>query len=355
MRVTRLEISKDNFRHNIAEIRKYVNGKTLIPIIKASGYGTFINRQMDLINEFSIVGVALVSEAVELRKLGYQKEILVINQPAKSDLINIYHYDITIGVSCTEFLDAIQKDVKVHLEIETGMNRTGVTLSELPSFMEKVKANPHITVEGIYTHLSSADFDEAYTLKQIHTFEEAVKMAKAQFPQITFIHCNASNGLLNYPQSFTTAVRPGLIMYGYESYPGVKQLLDIKPTAKFYSEITFLKEVEAGEAISYSQTYKTGRKTKVATVPMGYADGVRRSLSNKGSVVIRNQKCPIIGTVCMDSFMVDVTDLKEVAIGDQAYLFDNEIITLEEVAKICDTINYEILCGISERVERVMK
>lgn len=355
MRVTRLEISKENFRHNIAEIKKYVKDKTLIPIIKASGYGTFINRQMDLINEFSIVGVALVSEAVELRKLGYQKEILVINQPAKSDLVNIYHYDITIGLSCVEFLDCIDRDVKVHLEIETGMNRTGIALKDLDSFMQKVKKNPHVNVEGVYTHLSSADFDEAYTLKQIGIFHEAVKKVQAEFPSIRYIHCNASNGLLNYPQDFTTAVRPGIIMYGYESYPGVKELLDIKPVAKLKSEITFLKTVEAGEAISYSQTYKTTKTTRVATVPMGYADGIRRSLSNKGSVVIRSQRCPIIGTVCMDSFMVDVTDLKDVAIGDAVYLFDNELITLEEVAEICGTINYEILCGISERVERVMK
>lgn len=147
-------------------------------------------------------------------------------------------------------------------------------------------------------------------------------------------------------------VRPGIIVYGYLPDDSMKNIIDLKPTTKLKSNVVFIKEVESGTPISYGRTFITNKKTKIATVPMGYADGIKRSLSNKGRVLIHDKFAPIIGNVCMDNFMVDVTDISDVKIGDEVILWDNEKITVEEIADICGTINYEILCGVQDRVER---
>ena len=228
------------------------------------------------------------------------------------------------------------------------MGRTGVL--DLDNFIFELKKYSNVIVEGVYTHLSSADSDYEYTDKQLEKFERSVVMLKEHF-NLKYIHSSASNGLLNFKSSYCNTVRPGLILYGYESYPGVLNKIDIKPVCKLKSKITFLKEVEEGTSISYSRSYITNKKTKVATIPMGYADGIRRSLSNRGNVVVNNTIVPIIGKVCMDSFMIDVTNL-DVKVGDEVYLFDNELIKVEDIASIYDSINYEVISTISDRVPR---
>ena len=210
----------------------------------------------------------------------------------------------------------------------------------------------NIEIEGIYTHLSSADIDKEYTEKQLMYFERAVKKAKQILGEIKYIHCNASNGILNFTENSYNLVRPGMIMYGYEPFEGAKKKIDLKPVCKLKSKITFLKEVEEGTSIGYSRSYITRRKTKVATIPIGYADGFKRELSNKGYVLISGKKAPIIGSICMDGFMADVTDI-DVSVGDDVYIWDNENITLEEVAKLAGTMNYEMMSTIMHRVPRI--
>lgn len=350
-RPTIMEINLDNFKYNIKQIRKLANNTKLMPVIKANGYGTYINKNLEIVNNFDIVAVAIVDEAVELRNLGYKGEIFVLNQPAIQEIDRIIEYDITVGVSSLEFIKQVNKKMVIHIEIETGMGRTGINLKELENFIYEVKKNKNLQVEGIYSHLSSADFDKEYTKEQLYKFEQAKKIVEQNFDNIKYIHISASNGILNYKEGLYNLVRPGIIMYGYPSFDGVE--IDIKPIAKLKSQITFLKEVEEGTSISYSRKFITSRKTKVATIPIGYADGIRRILTNSGEVVIKGKKAPIIGTVCMDSFMVDVTDIPNINIGEDVYIWDNEIITLEELAQKCGTINYEILSTISERVPRV--
>lgn len=356
MRPTVMEINLKNFIENMNNIQKYVGNKKLIPVIKANGYGTFVNKCIDVISKYEIVAVALVQEAVELRKLGFKNKILILNQPFKSDIQDIIENNVTIGLSEISFLEElnnINHKIKVHLEVETGMNRTGIKLENLNEFIDKVKQNKNIIVEGVYTHLSYADFDEEYTYKQLDLFKDAVKIIKSNFDEIKYIHSSASNGLLKFDDGVSNYTRPGIIMYGYEPYNGVKDMLDIKPIATLKTKVTFLKEVEEGESISYSRKYKAKSKIKVATIPIGYADGFRRELFEKGEVVINNQKAPIVGTICMDSCMIDVTDIENVKVGTDVYIWDNKIITLENIANKCNTINYEILCTISNRVPRV--
>lgn len=355
-RPTVYEIDLNNFKHNVNKIKEYVGKNvTIMPVIKANAYGTYINKQIDVINEFDIVAVALVDEAVELRKLGYKKEIFVLNQPYKEEIEKIVTNNITIGISSMGFLEEIGnygKNVKIHIEIGTGMGRTGINPNRVEEYINLVKKYENVVIEGMYTHLSSADIDMEYTEKQLNSFARAVTKAKEMLGQLKYVHCSASNGILNFDDSYYNLVRPGLILYGYESCEGANQKLNLKPVCKLKSKVTFLKEVEANTSIGYSRSYITDKKTKVATVPIGYADGLKRALSNKGEVVINGSKVPIIGSVCMDSFMIDVTNIENVSVGDDVYIWDNEIIKVEDVAELCGTINYEIICTISDRVPR---
>ena len=350
-RATILEINTTKFLNNIKKIKEYVGDKEIMPVIKANGYGTNINKKLSIINNFNIVAVAMVEEAIFLRELGYEKEIFVLNQPVVEEIPDINKYNLIVGVSEKSFIEKIDIPIRVHLEIETGMNRTGIQLDKLNDYIKMIKANKNILVEGVYTHLSSADFDPDYTYNQINCFKRAIQDLENEF-DLKYIHCNASNGLLKYNISDCNLVRPGIIMYGYESYEGVKDMIDIEPIAKLKTHIVYLKDVEEGQAISYSQKFVTDKKMKVATIPIGYADGYRRELTNIGEVVVKGHKCRILGSVCMDSCMIDVTDL-DVKVGDEVYVFDNDIVTLEDIAKKCNTINYEILSTISYRVPRV--
>jgi alanine racemase len=353
-----LEIDTNAFKYNVKQIKKYVSGKDIMPVIKANGYGTYINKNLELIKCFNIVAVAMVSEAIELRKLGFENEIFVLNQPYVEDIPSIIKYNVTVGVASLEFINSLGKEaskVNIHLELETGMGRTGIYLKDLDEFIKCVKQYENINVEGVYTHLSSADNDEAFTKEQLDKFEAGTYKVKEEFPNLKYIHSSASNGLLNFESNICNLVRPGIILYGYQASNSTLEKIDLKPVAKLKSKISFIKDVEEGYSISYGRTFIANKKMRVATVALGYADGIRRSLSNKGYCVINGKKAPITGTVCMDSFMVDVTDIPDSKIGDEVYIWDNEIITLEDVAKECDTINYEILSTISDRVPRVFK
>lgn len=357
MRPTIMEVNLDNFKFNINSIKSKLSSNTkIMPVIKANAYGTYINTRLDILNEFDVVAVAVVSEGIELRKIGYEKEIFVLNQPDIGEIDEIIEYNLTIGISSMEFVRTLGKrkeKVKVHIEIGTGMGRTGIHPDRTAEFIDFIAEYENIEIEGIYTHMSCADIDYEYTKRQINSFEKALEIAKEKIPNLKYIHSAASNGLVNFPEAQYNLVRPGIIMYGYESGEGILDKIDLKPVCKLKSKITLLKTVPAGTSIGYARSFITTRETKVATVPIGYADGLRRDLSNDGEVLINGQKVPIIGKVCMDGFMADVTDLAEVKMGDDVWIWDNEKITLEQVALKCNTINYEIMSTISNRVPRV--
>ena len=356
MKITRptvMEIDVDNFLYNIDRIKEKCPNSKIMPVIKANAYGTYLNTRLDVLNKFDIVAVANVDEAVYIRELGYKKEIFVLNQPYETEIDKIIEYNIVVGVSSYGFINKLaltNKEVHIHIEIGTGMGRTGVHPYRLEKFIDNIASN--IKVDGIYTHLSSADIDDDYTKNQIKSFNVAIDTAKKKLGNLKYIHANASNGILNYPESNFNLVRPGIIMYGYKSSEDTLDKIDIKPVASLKSKITFLKEVEEGTSIGYGRSYITKRKSMIGTVPIGYADGFRRTFSNGWKVMINGKLVPIIGKVCMDSFMVDVTDVKGVKLGDDVIIWDNLHITLDELADKCDTINYEILCTISVRVPR---
>lgn len=353
-RPTYLEIDLNKLNYNINSIQKKVGKKVkLMPVIKANGYGTYINQRLDILNMFDIVAVATVDEGVDIRNFGYQKEIFVLNQPYKDEIPKILKSKLVVGVSSYDFIDELAKtkeEVTIHIEIGTGMGRTGVHPYKIEKFIDNLA--PNIKVEGLYTHFSSADTEPEYTQKQLASFKLATEKVEAKLGKLKYLHTAASNAILNFPESYFNLVRPGIILYGYKSSEDTYQKIDIKPIAKLKSKITFLKVVDAGTSIGYGRSYITDKETKVATIPIGYADGFRRIFSNGWCILINGEKVPIIGKICMDSFMADVTELKDVQVGDEVIIWDNENITLEDLANKCDTINYEIICTIANRVPR---
>lgn len=355
-RPTVMEVNLKNFEYNIEQIKEKVGKDVeIMPIIKANGYGTYINTQLEIINKFNIVGVATVDEGEDLRKIGYEKEIFVLNQPSTSEIEKIISNNLIVGVSSNLFIEELGKykeKVKIHIEIGTGMGRTGINPNRSEEFVNKVLEYKNIIIDGIYTHLSSADIDNEYTKKQLNSFKNAVEKIKDKVTTIRYIHSAASNAILNYKESHYNLVRPGMIMYGYESGENVYNKIDLKPVATLKSKIVLLKEVKQGTSIGYGRSYITSKDTKVATIPIGYADGFRRSLSNRWYVYINGKRANIIGKICMDSFMADVTDIPNVKQNDEVIIWDNENIILDEIARKCDTINYEILSTISKRVPR---
>ena len=351
-----MEIDIEAFWHNIYEIRKLLNQKQeIIPVIKDNAYGTYLSERLDILNEFEIVAVANVHEAKKIRNLGYKKEIFVLNQPDILELSEIEEHDISVGLSSIEFLREAalnNSKLKVHIEIETGMGRTGVYLKDLDEFIDIIKNNENIKLEGVYTHFAVADYDFNFTNIQIQKFSQAVKYIKNIFGnEIKYIHSQASSGILNAEVPFCNYVRPGVLMYGYEPFNEANKKINLKPIAKLKSKINYIKTIQKGESVSYGRKFIAQKETVVATVQIGYGDGIRRNFIN-GEVIINGEKASIIGVICMDSFMVDVTNISNVKVGDEVYIWDNNIIKLDEVSKKCDTINYEILTGISDRVFR---
>jgi len=353
-RPTYMEINTSNFLYNLEQIKNKVGtGVKLMPVIKANAYGTYLNSQIELLNQFDVVAVAIVDEAIDLRKHGYKKEIFILNQPYKEEIHKIAEDNITVGVCEKEFLIELGKvDAKfnIHIEIETGMGRTGIYCEDIEDFIKYIPSN--VVVEGVYTHFSSADIDNEYTKMQIEKFNNAVLKIKSYYPNIKYIHASASDGIMFYGESYYNLVRPGLIMYGYSPVEESRLNIDLKPVAKLKSKIIFIKEVEPNSSIGYARSYNTTNKAKIATIPIGYADGFRRAFSNKGKVFINGKFAPVVGIVCMDSIMCDVTYI-DCKVGDDVVIWDNENIKLEDLAKMCDTINYEIISTISSRVPRV--
>lgn len=354
----KLEIDTQKVINNINTIRKYVGENVeIMPVLKDNSYGTYIQERLDILNKtnIKIVAVAIVDEGIKLRESGYTGDIFVLNQPLKTELDCIAKYNLIIGIGSIEFLKEIgnkKASFKIHIEIGTGMGRTGIRPSRITEYLSEAKKYPNIIIDGIYTHFSCSDCDAEYTNSQIASFKTALKIAKEKINTLRYIHCCNSAGIIDFPQAHYNLVRPGLILHGLYPAEELNTKINLEPTTKLKTKISFIKEVEAGTSISYGRSYITTAKTKVATVPLGYADGLRRVMSNKGKVVVNNTVVPIIGKICMDCFMIDVTSLAQVKVGDDVYIWDNQNIFIEDVAKIYDTINYEVLVSISSRVIR---
>ena len=312
------------------------------------------------------MAVACVEEGMELREAGIKKPILILGYTFAEDYPTIIEHDMRPAVFTLEMAqhlsDAAVKmnqTAKIHIKIDTGMGRIGYRdIEEAVPEILKISKLPHIEIEGIFTHFARADESEttpAYI--QLEKFQKFISRLEKEGLSIPMKHCSNSAGIIRMKEANMDAVRAGIILYGlYPSDEVEKEPVALRPVMELKTHISYLKTVKKGTAISYGGTFVTQKETKVATIPVGYADGYCRGLSNKGYVLIHGKKAPILGRVCMDQFMVDVTEINDAKILDEVTLLGRdgkEKITLEELGDLSGRFNYEFACCISKRVPRV--
>ncbi len=351
---------------NLRKIRAWVGRSVkVMAVVKADayGHGAVEVSKAALKAGAEWLGVAIPEEGVELRKAGIEAPILVLGatSPSQASLVVNFGLDQTLsGLPLAEALSALAcrmgKRVGVHLKVDTGMGRLGVFPSEAVAFARRVHSLPGLTLKGLMTHLATAGEDNRYALKQVKVFQEvaeALKQAGFTFP---LRHVANSAAILDLPDSFFDLVRPGLLLYGCYPSKAVSRPFPLRPALSLRTRITHLKDLPKGAGISYGRTFITKHPTKVAILPLGYADGLSFLLSNRGEVLVRGRKARIVGRVCMDMCMVDVTTVPGVKVGDEVVIYGRQgggEIRVEEVAERIGTIAYELLCSIGKRVPRI--
>ena len=354
---TWLEIDLDAIAKNTRNIKKLIGqNKELMAVVKGNAYGHDVLEIVPIFlkNGATRLAVARLEEGIFLRKAGIDVPILVLSATLKEEAETALMHDITTSVCNISFIKKmnelslkLKKKAKIHLKIDTGMGRLGVKPEKAVDFIKKVLTFDHIIIEGIFTHFSVADEkDKKYTEEQFRKFSEILKILEKEKIRIPLKHVSNSATLLDLEHMWLDMVRPGIALYGLYPSKEVKKVIKLIPAQRFKTRIAFLKELPAEKSISYGRTYTTYKKnTIIASLPIGYADGYSRLLSNKGEVLVRGERMPIIGRICMDQCMIDVTDLPLVKIGDEVVLWGkqgNERITVEEIADKLNTINYEI-------------
>lgn len=355
MRATQLIVDLKSIRNNINELKKYLGTDVnIMPIVKSFGYGSHLNSCPEILNEFDYVGVAYLDEAIQLRNNGYKNNILILYPLSKDEFELSKKYDFILnGSNIFDVADNHTK-VRIHTEIETGMGRTGLQLINIDDYIENLKNNNNIYIDGIFTHLST-NADKDFSLKQINLFEQAVKKFNDNKIYPKNIHVCSSGGLKYYQDYLYNMVRIGLLIYGYYPNDSLKLEIKLEPSMILKTNISFLKSIEQDQTVGYNKNFVAKRKTIVATIPFGFGDGLLTLETGEPYVIINSCKAKIIG-ICMDNMMIDVTDIPNVELGQEVYIWDNDKLTIEQLGIWCNDIcNYEVISSISERVPRVLK
>jgi alanine racemase len=349
-------------------LRRVPKGVKLLAVVKADAYGHGAVPISLKLEELGVeyLGVALPEEGVELRKGGVKVPILVLGGIYGRELDPFIRFNLTPVIFRKDSLALLSKEterrkkkVKVHVKVDTGMRRLGVPLDLWPSYLKEIKRCPRIEVEGILSHFSMTDEgEEGFTACQWRDFQDALATAKTMGISCKYVHMANSATLTAIPSYTGNLARPGIMLYGSYPSPLFRDLIPLKPIMTLKTKIHFLKSVPSGAKISYGGTYVTQRESLIATLPIGYADGYNRLFSTRGEVLIHGKRAPLVGVVCMDFIMVDVTSIPGVSIGDEVILMGKqgkEEISAEEIAEKVNSISYEVLCSIGKRVPRVYK
>ncbi len=364
------KIDLDAVVFNFKSIEQKLSADTkIMAVVKADGYGhgaLEIAKTLEGFDKLFGFAVATAKEADELRESGIDKPILILGYTFEDDYEELIRNQVRLTVYSYEMAGQIAKAAKaagvtarIHIKIDTGMSRIGYQATEESADeIAKISTLKGIDIEGIFTHFARADeADKTFTLKQLRQFHSMIGMLEERQIKIPIKHCSNSAGIAELPQANMDCVRAGIILYGlWPSDEVKKDSIALKPIMELKSRIIHIKTLEAGRSISYGGTYCLKEPRKVATVPVGYADGYPRSLSNKGYVLIRGQKAPILGRICMDQFMVDVTDIKDVQVLDTVTLLGRDgafFLSMEELSAISGRFNYEFACDIGKRVTRI--
>ena len=367
LRSTYAVVHLDAIEHNISYIKNNLPKSTdLLAVIKANAYGhglCEVGTLLDQNPDVAMFGVAICEEGVRLRDAGVKKPILILGVTDPEHFDAVVEYDLIPAVFTKEQVSlaensarAHNKTVSVHIKIDSGMHRIGVpSLDSLEELLDVFDSVQNVRLAGVFTHFAKSESDPAFTALQAERFDQAVaKIHQRGYRPV--VHAANSAAILSGSRYSYDMVRLGISMYGY--YPDGVSSGALSPAMSFVTHISNLQNLPAGEGISYGQKYVTTRPTTVATLPVGYGDGYKRCLSGKADVLIGGIRCRQIGTICMDQIMVDVTNLPSVHLGDEAVLIGSqgsESITADELAEKADTISYEILLSISERVPRIYR
>ena len=365
----KLIINLENLKHNINEIKKVITEKdkntNILVMVKADAYGAGAKQVALSLEEMGVkyFGVAYLKEAQELRSAGIKGNILVFSGILPDEIDKAVETEATYSISNYGIAKMLNdrailenKRLKIHLALETGMTRLGITHNNLEEYIDKLQKLKGIEIEGTYSHLSSADCDEEYTKKQLDEFNEDIKIIEKRGIRLKYKHVFNSSAILLCDNIIGNMVRVGICAYGYLPFENNKHILNnrvnLKGIFRLEAPVCEIREFEKGVFVSYSKTFVTKRKTKIATLQIGYADGLSRGLSNKYSVDVNGSSCEIIGNICMDMCMIDVTDIDDIKVGDCVTIFDFTDCKVDEIAQKTGTINYEVLTGIGKRVDR---
>lgn len=362
-RSTKAIVNLSAIAYNVDQIRKRVGRKTdVMAVVKADGYGhgSVEVSSAALKSGANCLGVAVPEEGEQLRKAGVDVPITVLGliQPEETYRVVDFNLEQTLcSLEVAEALNQIASDkgtaVNVHLKIDTGMGRVGIQPSDALAFVRRIERFKNLNLKGIFSHFSCADeVDKTSARNQVEVFDRVVREVEASGVRIPKKHMANSAAILDLPESYFDLVRPGIMIYGLYPSTEVSHSIELKPAMTFMTKVIFVKRVPSGSPISYGRTFITEKETLVATLPVGYADGYSRLLSGRGEVLIKGYRAPLIGRVCMDMCMIDVSGVENVQSGDEVILF-GEGLPVDEVAEKLGTINYEVVCGVGKRVPRV--
>ena len=364
-----IKISSSAIANNLKTFKKLIGKKTLLaPAIKANAYGHGLIPTSKLMAEYGAdwLCITSVEEAAILRRAGIRMPLLIIGPIQLSDTANAIKNDCRVFISSIETATALDnearrqnKKINTHLKIDSGMGRQGIASKSLADFFQKISRLKNIEIEGIATHFATADEkkNNRHFLNQLKDFRLAATELEELLSRKIIKHCANSAAAMLYPETRMDLCRIGIAAYGCYPSNTVKQLWEkshqaLKPAMSVLTKITQIKMVPANSYVSYGCTYVTQKTTKLATIPVGYFEGLPRSLSNRGYVWIKNKKAPIIGRVCMDITVIDVSDIDDVSVGDEVEIIGNNI-SAEDLAQAAQTINYEILTNWKESIPRL--
>lgn len=363
-------VSLDAIAHNFAEMKKNIaKGTKIVAVIKADGYGHGAEAIARLIEDYDYIwgfAVATPEEALQLRTFGVKKPILILGIVFEEYFTQMIAKEIRLTVCTYEMAQKLSeeaqrqgRDVHIHIGLDTGMSRIGFAdRQESVEEIKKISQLPNLKIEGMFTHFARADeTDRSPAIDQLNRYLNFAKLLEDAGIQIPMKHCSNSAGIIRVPEANLNAVRAGITIYGiYPSNEVERDIVKLIPAMELKSHISYIKTVELGAAFSYGGTFTAKKEMKVATIPVGYADGYPRSLSNKGWVLIHGKKAPILGRVCMDQFMVDITKIPDAKTGDEVTLIGKdgkEFISIEKFGDLSGRFSYEFACDISKRVPRV--
>jgi alanine racemase len=348
---------------NIAQIRKKIGARMdLMAVVKADayGHGAVPVSRAAIRSGATYLGVSSPEEGEELRGAGIEIPILVLSLIQPEAAYKSVGLKLEQTICSQELAAALDQEagkastrINVHVKVDTGMGRIGVLPENALAFVRRVRRFKNLNLTGIFSHFSSADdADKTFATRQLEIFNGVVREIEAAGIHIPKKHMANSAAILDLPQSYLDLVRPGIMIYGLYPSPHVSRSIKLRPAMTLRTKVAYVKSVPGRTPISYGHTFYTRKETRVATLPVGYGDGYSRLLSNRGSVFIKGQRAPLIGRVCMDMCLADVSGIKNVRVGDEVILFGEEL-SADEVAQNMGTINYEVVCGVGKRVPRI--